>query len=74
VRIEENPAEQSGSNKAVVRFSAETTVKHRDGAPATTADLAIGQRVSAWFNGPIMESYPILSTVGVIIIEAADAP
>jgi hypothetical protein len=67
-RIEERPEEQWGSAKAVVRLDG-THVVHRSGSAATVGDLAVGQRVSAWFRGPVAESYPVQATADVVVIE-----
>jgi hypothetical protein len=69
VRIEEHPDDHSGYEKAVARIDAARIVR-RSGAPATAADVAVGQHVSAWFTGPVMESYPVQATASVVVIEA----
>ncbi len=72
LRIEENPDESSGSAKAVVRLSDDVTILTRAGAPATIESIRSGTRVSAWFNGPVMESYPVQTTANVIVIESGN--
>jgi hypothetical protein len=70
IRVEENPADSSGSAKASVRIIAgETRVVRRSGASATGADIIEGSRVSVWFVGPVMESYPVQARGGVVVIE-----
>jgi len=69
VRIEEDPHARYGSGKAVVRTE-NARVLHRSGSRATIGDLAVGQRVSAWFTGPVAESYPVQAAAEVLVIEA----
>jgi hypothetical protein len=67
-RIEERPEDQWGSAKAVVRLAGARVVR-RSGSPATVGDLVVGQSVSAWFRGPVAESYPLQATANVLVIE-----
>ncbi len=70
VVIEENPREQSGSNKASLRVTNETVLRFRaSGQPASFADLRVGRRAQAWTTGPIAESYPVQATAARIEIE-----
>lgn len=69
VRVEANPAEETGSPKAVVRLAPETAVLYRIGDRGDPEDLTLGHNVSVWFVGPIMESYPVQGTAAVIVIE-----
>jgi hypothetical protein len=72
VLVEENPGEQSGSNKASVRLTDETRVLRRSGESVQRAapeDLAGGQTVSVWFTGPVRESFPVQADAGTIVIE-----
>lgn len=69
LRIETNPAEEYGSPKAVVRITPETRILYRSGQVAAASDLTIGHNVSAWFSGPVMESYPVQTTAGTVVIE-----
>lgn len=70
LRIEENPAESSGSSKTVLRLTGHTRILHRSGATATISDLRVGQQGSAWARGPIAESYPTQGTASTVVIEA----
>ena len=74
VRVEERPAEASGSDKAAVRLTERTQLLHRDGSPATRADLVIGTRVSVWFMGPVLESYPVQATARAVVLESDARP
>lgn len=72
VLVEENPGEESGSNKASVRLTGETRLLRRSGEAVQRAapeDLAAGQRVSVWFSGPVRESYPVQADAGTVVIE-----
>lgn len=70
IRVEENPADDWGSAKAMVRLTGSPRVLYRDGSPTTTAQLAVGQTVQVWFTGPVAESYPVQATADVIVIAA----
>jgi hypothetical protein len=76
--VEENPLEDSGSNKASVGITAETQIliqQGQDRAPAAPEDLAVGQLVEATFIGPVAESYPVQTTAGSItIVEDPNEP
>lgn len=69
IRVEEKPAESYGSAKAIARLTSRTVIMRREGERAAATDLAVGQTVSVWFDGPVMESYPVQSTAGVIVLE-----
>ncbi len=70
--VEEDPQAESGSAKAMMRVQKSTRVLHRDGSTAHYSALAVGQTVSAWFEGPVAESYPVQTAAGVIVIEASN--
>lgn len=70
IRVEANPAEQSGSDKAMVRLTADTRVLRRNASHSTRAELTVGQRVSVWFSGPVAESYPVQAAARAVVIEA----
>lgn len=67
--IEADPSQTSGSDKAMVQLAAQARVLHRDGRPAAASALAVGQSVSAWFTGPVRESYPVQADASVVVIE-----
>jgi beta-N-acetylhexosaminidase len=70
IRVEANPDDSAGSDKAVVRVTESTTVR----APASTnvesAELRVGQWVRVWFTGPVRESYPVQADAGTIVIDS----
>lgn len=68
VVVEENPGEPHGSAKARVRTKATQVLREGDGVVDVTT-LGVGQQVKVWFTGPVMESYPLQATAGVIVIE-----
>lgn len=73
VRIEEIPGSLlSGGSKSVVTVLRGVPVLRRAGGGVTIAafdSLRVGQRVSAWFDGPVLESYPSQARARVLVIE-----
>ena len=71
--VEEIPGGlDSGGNKAMLRVPAETRIyrRTREGiVPGTFAELKAGMRVSGWFEGPVMESFPLQGTAGTLLID-----
>jgi len=67
--VEEDPEVDAGSAKAVMRFQESTRLLYRDGRAAEYAALKVGHTVSAWFDGPVAESYPVQAAAGVIVLE-----
>lgn len=67
--VEERPPEPHGSAKAVVRITDGTQVLLRGQGFVGAKELRLGQQVKVWFTGPVMESYPLQATAGVIAIE-----
>ena len=77
VRIETNPAEESGSPKMVLAVTLETAiVDRRDGEPRAIEKeaLRVGDRVEAWVTGPVQESYPSRATAEAIVVVGRAAP
>jgi hypothetical protein len=73
IRVEERPADASGSAKASVRVTQSTTVVRG----AETVDfnaLQVGQWVRVWFTGPVAESYPVQATGSAVAIDSVSAP
>lgn len=58
-----------GSDRASVRVHAGTRVSWRTGGVASAADLRKGQAVRVWFEGPVMESYPIQVAAAAVVID-----
>ena len=67
--VEERPTEPHGSAKARVRITEGTQVLRRGAGVVGATELRVGQQVTVWFTGPVMESYPLQATAGVIVIE-----
>ena len=59
-----------GSDRASVRVHAGTRVLWRTGEVASAADLRKGQAVRVWYEGPVMESYPIQVAAAAVVIDA----
>lgn len=69
IRVETDPRSPSGSPKASVRVDSTATILRRSGELARLEDLKLGSRVSVWFDGPVMESYPVQAIAGTIVVE-----
>lgn len=70
--IEENPAEDAGSDKAWIDITPETRILAREGTGWRTAgggELVTGRIASAWFTGPVRESYPVQAVGSAVVIE-----
>jgi hypothetical protein len=72
ILVEEEPLDSSGSAKASVRLTASTRVLRASGEALGRQDLRVGQQVSAWFDGPVMQSYPVQATASAVRIENED--
>jgi hypothetical protein len=70
ILIEEEPLDSSGSAKASVRLTRNTYFLRSPGNAARRDDLAVGQKVSVWYSGPVMESYPVQATAAVVRIDS----
>jgi len=74
VLVEENPAEEFHGKKALLLITGETVIVDEYGEIASEADLAVGQFVSAWVTGPVLESYPVQARASLIVIEPVAVP
>lgn len=70
IRVEANPEQSAGSDKAAVRVTKSTTVRGPASSDAEAAELKVGQWVRVWFTGPVRESYPVQADAGTIIIDS----
>ena len=70
IRVEANPSETSGSDKAVVYITQTTEIVRGDSARVNFAALATGQWVRVWFTGPVRESYPVQADGALVQIDA----
>ncbi len=59
-------------DKASVWITSETTLRRlaADGSiePIDFGDLAVGQTVDVWFEGPVAESYPVQASAGTLLL------
>jgi hypothetical protein len=72
ILVEQIPTRSAGFPIAWVAVTPDTRILVRGGgqtARATAADVAVGSRVWAWFEGPVAESYPVQATAGTLVIE-----
>jgi hypothetical protein len=69
LRVEERPEDASGSAKAQVRVPEGAAILDRGGRARRFDEVQRGARVSAWFTGPVAESYPVQATARVVVIE-----
>ena len=73
ILVEEVPGPiTSGGDKSLVTVLAGARVLRRTGGGVGAAgfgELRVGQRVSAWFDGPVAESYPSQARARVVVIE-----
>ncbi len=71
VLVEENPEEETGCQKDSVTVTKATKLLERRGGDLTRIgfdDLKAGQRVRAWYTGPVAESYPRQATASLIVV------
>ncbi len=71
VLVEENPNEETGSQKDSVTVTKVTELFERRGRDLTRMrfdDLKVGQRAGAWYRGPVAESYPRQATASLIVV------
>jgi beta-N-acetylhexosaminidase len=64
--IEEDPNVPSGSAKARVRLTGQTNLLRANGQRLGFTEFKVGQRVEAWFEGPVAESYPVQATARAV--------
>ena len=69
IRVEANPSESSGSDKAVVRITPSTEIQQGDSARVNFNALSKGLWARVWFVGPVRESYPVQADAGRIVID-----
>ena len=69
IRVEANPSESSGSDKAVVRITQSTEIRRGDSTRVDFIVLSSGLWVRVWFVGPVRESYPVQADAGRIEID-----
>jgi hypothetical protein len=70
--VEQIPTRSAGHPIAWVHVGPRTRILARSGGQVTrgtAADLVDGARVSAWFTGPVRESYPVQADAGTLLVE-----
>lgn len=70
IRVEANPLSSSGSPKADVTVLNGTIVLLTTRKEGDFRSLAVGQWVRVWFEGAVMESYPVQGTAGTVVIDS----
>ncbi len=72
ILVEEVPGMESGGDKSMLAMPASARVLRRAEGGLVAAgftELRVGQQVSAWFDGPVAESYPSQARGLVVVIE-----
>ncbi len=67
-----DPETGSSLDRASVRVTEDTVVWASDGRRGAASDVTEGERIAAWFSGPVAESYPVQATAGVVQIQLPD--
>ena len=67
-----DPVSGSSVDRAMVSVTPGTTVWTPQGRPAGLSDLAQGELVAVWFDGPVAETYPVQAQAGAIRIVLSD--
>ena len=70
IRVELNPGNANDGPKALVTVTPLTTILKLSGEEGELRDLNNGVWVSVWFDGPVMESYPVQGTAGTVVIDS----
>jgi hypothetical protein len=72
ILVQQIPTRSAGYPIAWIAIGGGTDVVQRAGGSVSrgsSAELAVGMRVQAWFTGPVAESYPVQATAGTVLIE-----
>lgn len=70
IRVEAQPGDSAGSDKAVARIGQGTPVFGVGGGATDFNALQVGQWVRVWFTGPVAESYPVQATASAVAIDS----
>ena len=71
VLVEGNIEGDTQFDKASIAITSETHIfeqVEQERRPATFEALQVGQKVEAWFTGPVAESYPVQAVASDIVI------
>lgn len=70
IRVEFNPNNPNDGPKALVNVTGETTILTLKREEGDFRSLSNGIWVRVWFEGAVMESYPVQGTAGTIVIDS----
>ena len=70
IRVEFNPNNPNDGPKAIVNVTAATTILKLSKEEGEFRDLSNGIWVRVWFEGAVMESYPVQGTAGTVVIDS----
>ena len=70
IRVEFNPDNPNAGPKAIVNVTTATTILKLSKEEGEFRDLTNGIWVRVWFEGAVMESYPVQGTAGTIVIDS----
>jgi hypothetical protein len=70
IRVEFSPSNANEGPKALVNVTPTTTIFLLNKEEGEFRNLATGIWVRVWFDGPVMESYPVQGTAGTIVIDS----
>ena len=71
ILVEGNIENDTQFDKASIAITSETQIfeqVEQERHPATFEALQLGQKVEAWFTGPVAESYPVQAVASDIVI------
>lgn len=70
IRVEAQPGDSAGSDKAVAKIGQGTPIFGIGGAATDFNALQVGQWVRVWFTGPVATSYPVQATASAVAIDS----
>ena len=70
IRVEFSPENANEGPKALVTVTPATLILKLTREEGEFRDLPNGIWVSVWFDGPVMESYPVQGTAGTIVVDS----
>jgi hypothetical protein len=73
LRVEADAGTVIGFREAVVALTPESKVTDASGQTISDDTLTVGTRVSVFFTGPVLETFPVQATAGAIVMDA-DVP
>ena len=70
IRVEFDPTNANEGPKAIVNVTTATTILNMKREEGDFRSLSNGIWVRVWFEGAVMESYPVQGTAGTIVIDS----